>query len=101
LDSRSSLLFDPDDPRIVNPDFAAKAGKIPPLFIMDAIDDRLTPVNQCMDLCQALLKAEARAELHLYSKGGHGFDMGDGHGESVALWKESFAAWLKDADFIK
>jgi acetyl esterase/lipase len=83
-----------------NPDLVAKAKKIPPLFIMNAIDDSMTPVNQCMDLYQTLLKAGARAELHLFSKGGHGFDMGEGHGESVALWKESFVAWLTDSGFI-
>lgn len=61
---------------------------------------RLTPVERCVDFYQALLKAAAHAELHLYNKGGHGFDMGEGHGESVALWKESFLAWLEDSGFI-
>ncbi len=86
--------------RDAGPEFVASAKRIPPLFIMNAIDDQMTPVNLCMDFYQNLLKAGAHAELHLFSKGGHGFDMGDGHGESVALWKESFIAWLADAGFI-
>jgi acetyl esterase/lipase len=73
--------------------------QIPPMFIINAIDDQMTPVAPCVDFYQLLLKAGAHAELHLYNKGGHGFDMGDGHGESVALWKESFVAWLKDSGF--
>jgi acetyl esterase/lipase len=78
----------------------AEAKKIPPLFIMNAIDDQTTPVGPCVDFYQRLLKAGARAELHLYNKGGHGFDMGEGHGDSVTLWKENFVAWLKDNGFI-
>jgi acetyl esterase/lipase len=79
----------------------ASAKQIPPLFIVNAIDDRLTPVDRCVDFYQSLLKAGAHAELHLYNKGGHGFDMGEGHGQSVGLWKESFLAWLKDSGFVK
>jgi acetyl esterase/lipase len=74
-----------------------KAGHIPPLFMINAIDDQTTPVGPCVDFYQLLLKAGAHAELHLYNKGGHGFDMGAGHGESVPLWKESFVAWMRDA----
>jgi acetyl esterase/lipase len=81
-------------------DMVAKTRPLPPLFIMNAIDDPLTPVNRCVEFSQAVLKAGGKAELHLFGKGGHGFDMGDGHGESVALWKESFMAWLKDSGFI-
>jgi len=74
---------------------------IPPLFVMNAIDDRLTPVDRCLDFYQAVLKAGAQVELHLFSKGGHGFDLGEGRGESTAMWKESFVAWLEDAGFIR
>jgi acetyl esterase/lipase len=87
--------------RDIGPESVASAKKIPPLFIMNAIDDRLTPVDRCVDFYQSLLKAGAHAELHLFSKGGHGFDMGDGHGHSVVLWKESFLAWLKDEGFVR
>lgn len=73
--------------------------KIPPLFIMNAIDDQMTPVDRCVEFYQSVLKAGVPAELHLYSRGGHGFDMGEGRGESTAIWKESFVAWLKDAGF--
>jgi acetyl esterase/lipase len=86
--------------RDISLESVAGAKNIPPLFIVNASDDRLTPVDRCVDFYQSLLKAGAHAELHVFSKGGHGFDMGDGHGQSVALWKESFWAWLKDAGFI-
>lgn len=87
--------------REISPEAVAATKQIPPLFIINAIDDRLTPVDRCVDFYQSLLKAGARAELHLYNKGGHGFDMGEGHGQSVGLWKESFLAWLKDSGLVK
>lgn len=73
---------------------------IPPLFIMNAIDDQVTPVDRCLEFYQAVLKAGGRAELRLFSKGGHGFDLGEGRGESAALWMESFVGWLQDTGFI-
>lgn len=82
--------------REITPEAVFNAKQIPPLFIINAIDDRLTPVDRCVDFYQTLLKAGDHAELHLFNEGGHGFDMGEGHGNSVALWKESFLAWLKD-----
>ena len=41
------------------------------------------------------------AELHVYSKGSHGFDLGTGRGTSVAIWPASFAAWLRDSNMIR
>jgi len=82
-------------------EMVSSAGHIPPLFIMNAADDKLTPIGSCVDFYQLLLKVNARAELHVFGKGGHGFDMGEGRGESAPLWKESFIAWLKDTKLIK
>ncbi len=78
-----------------------QGANIPPLFIMNAIDDRLTPVDKCVEFYTALLHAGVKAELHLYNRGGHGFDLGAGKGESTSMWPESFVAWLKDQEFIK
>lgn len=86
--------------RDIGPEVVAGTKNIPPLFIINAVDDRLTPVDRCVEFYQSLLKAGAHAELHVFSKGGHGFDMGEGHGQSVELWRESFVAWLKDGGFI-
>jgi acetyl esterase/lipase len=79
----------------------AKTKPLPPLYVMNATDDGLTPASRCVEFTQAVLKADGKIELHLFSKGGHGFDMGEGHGHSAPLWKESFVAWLKDCEFIR
>jgi len=82
-------------------DLVANTKPLPPVFVMNAVDDTLTPVSHCMDFAQTVLKANGSLQLLLFSKGGHGFDMGEGHGESAPLWKESFVAWLKDSGFIR
>ena len=79
----------------------ANATKIPPLFIMNARDDTATPADLCVVLYGQLLKAGVNSELHIFGKGGHGFDLGEGRGESAALWKRSFVAWLRDTQFTK
>ena len=78
---------------------SATAG-ICPMFIVNARDDELTPAEKCVDFYATLLKAGVRAELHVFSKGAHGFGLGDGRGKSTALWPTSFAAWLHDSNII-
>ncbi|MBC8868964.1 MAG: alpha/beta hydrolase [Planctomycetes bacterium] len=72
-----------------------------PMFIVNARVDKLTPADKCIDFCATLLKAGVNAELHVFSKGGHGFGLGDGRGESTALWPTSFVAWLRDSNMIQ
>ncbi len=73
---------------------------IGPMFIVNARVDELTPADKCVDFYAALLKAGVNAELHIFSKGSHGFGMGEGRGESTALWPTGFVAWLHDANMI-
>ena len=56
--------------------------------------------SSCLEFYTTVLRSGARAELHLFSSGGHGFDLGQGRGKSAELWKESFVAWLMDSGFI-
>lgn len=73
---------------------------IPPLFIMNAVDDNVTPAAKCLKMYAHLLKANVKTELHFYNQGGHGFDLAAGRGVSTAMWPSSFVAWLKDEQFI-
>jgi acetyl esterase/lipase len=72
-----------------------------PFFIINACDDKLTPADKCVDFYRMLLRAGVKAELHVFSKGSHGFDLGTGRGESVAIWPASFVAWLRDSIVIQ
>ncbi len=71
-----------------------------PMFIVNARVDKLTPAPKCVVFYEALLEADVHAELHVFGKGAHGFGMGQGRGESVAMWPTSFVAWLRDADIM-
>jgi acetyl esterase/lipase len=89
------------------PDFAApiyggwKKGagvpeNAPPLFILAAADDGIATGS--IDLYQSWIDAGLSAELHIYSKGGHGFGM-DQRGIPVDSWIERFYDWLKATGF--
>jgi acetyl esterase/lipase len=71
------------------------------MFIVNARVDKLTPADKCLDFYASLLRAGVDAELHVYSRGGHGFGLGDGRGRSTAMWPASFAAWLRDSGIIQ
>jgi acetyl esterase/lipase len=72
-----------------------------PFFIVNASDDKLTPADKCVEFFASLLRAGVKAELHVFGKGSHGFDLADGRGMSVAMWPTSFAAWLHDSNMIQ
>ena len=72
----------------------------PPVFIINAADDKLTTAPKCIDFYTSLLKAGVPAEMHIYNKGSHGFSMDFSKGESLKYWPESFLAWLKDIGMI-
>lgn len=102
------VAIQPDS--VARPDFAASIyGAIledlsvpagaPPLFLVGANDDDLT-VEGCVQLYSGWRKAGCTAELHLYSKGGHGFGMSK-QGLPVDNWPERFSDWLEQQGFGK
>lgn len=79
---------------------AEKKATLPPAFFLNGAEDNVTPAVNCIDLYKTFLSKKAPAELHIYAKGGHGFDSGIGRGQAIATWQESFIIWLKDMKFI-
>ncbi|MFN7948809.1 MAG: alpha/beta hydrolase [Blastocatellia bacterium] len=93
------------------PDFAApiyawvepvKAPNVPadapPLFLAAATDDGLAPDS--VKLYSQWIAAKKSAELHLYSKGGHGFGMRKQNLPSDQ-WIERFGEWLAVQGLMK
>lgn len=80
-------------------DAAKQKENIPPMFMINGAEDDVTPASKCLELYGVLLKKNIPAEIHVYSKGGHGFDSGVGRGFGIASWQESFLNWLKDMKF--
>ena len=68
----------------------------PPLFIAGAADDPISSGNP--DLYNAWRKAGLEAQLHMYSKGGHGFGMKK-QGLPIDTWIERYYEWLKSINF--
>ncbi|WP_236509173.1 hypothetical protein [Stenotrophomonas sp. PA-6-5C] len=64
-----------------------------PAFIAGAADDEYQP-NDPILLYQAWRKAGVEAEVHVYERGGHGFDLGR-QGTTSDLWLNQFIQWIK------
>lgn len=83
------------------PDFEALVrGDTPPLFFVNAADDRVTPAEKCIMMFEAARAAGARTEMHVFDNGGHGFGMGV-MGGAVARWPELFTDWLVEIGVTK
>jgi acetyl esterase/lipase len=72
----------------------------PPLLIVCANDDR-GHIEPTMDLIAKYREASAPVEAHLYSRGGHAFNMGR-RSELLTLrgWPERMADWLRDNGWL-
>lgn len=72
----------------------------PPAFLLVANDDDLSAVS--FDIAAKLRKAKVPVELHVLTKGGHGFNMGDRSDlAAVKTWPQRMADWLADNGWLK
>jgi acetyl esterase/lipase len=71
----------------------------PPTFLVHAHDDGLS-VEHSIHFYLALRKAKVPAELHIYSKGGHGFGMRQ-RGGPISAWRERWLEWMKAEGFLQ
>lgn len=95
----TGLFYPGLDPSFI--DMLNKKTSFPPVFIMNGGEDTVTPADNCIELYKVLKSKNFSAEMHIYSKGGHGFDSGLERGYAISTWRDSFIAWLKDLGFIK
>jgi acetyl esterase/lipase len=82
----AGAIYAPWSGSIVPPD-------APPLFILSAADDKLASPGSIQEY-NAWKAAGRDAEMHIYSKGGHGFGM-QKKGIPVDNWIERFGEWMK------
>jgi acetyl esterase/lipase len=73
---------------------------VPPLFILVAEDDPLKLAAPCIAIYQAWGAAHKKAELHVYTKGGHGFGMTK-QGLPIDTWADRYVDWLTLLNVIK
>ena len=93
------------------PDFAASiygntvdSAKIPadapPLFILCASDDPLLPATGSANLYSIWRTAGHSVEIHIYSRGGHGFGMHK-QGLPIDHWIDRYGDWLEMQGLLK
>lgn len=95
----AGLFYPGLNPGLIN--YAEKNKSLPPFFIINGGQDKVTPADNCIELFKVLRSNQVSAEMHIYARGEHGFDSGVGRGYGIATWRDSFIAWLKDTGFIK
>ncbi len=100
--------------KIINmlvPDMAKNVSeKTPPTFLFSARDDGLVPISHSLDYINALDKHGVDFEVHIYSRGGHGFSMGTDemigpnskeHTPRIKDWVQDSFDWLDELFFPK
>lgn len=70
----------------------------PPFFLLHAADDTVVPIEYTERFYSALKARGFVPEMHLYSRGGHGFGIETNRGE-ISKWLPIFYSWLKEKGF--
>ena len=73
--------------------------KTPPAFLAHAYDDGVT-ADSSVQYFLALKRTKVPAELHVYSKGGHGYGMRPSK-NAVVTWPARCEEWLKAGEWVK
>lgn len=71
----------------------------PPMFLAHAANDPV-PSENSVQMFLALRRAKVEAELHIYSRGGHGYGLRKTD-EPCTTWNERCAAWMKNQGYLK
>lgn len=96
-DSRNKLLGENPPANTIN-DFSNElqvTSDAPPAYITFATDDKLVDVDNGISYYEALRHHNVDVEMHLYSKGGHGFIF---HEKS---WTEPLFHWMRKNKLMK
>ena len=75
--------------------------EMPPAFLACGENDRLNISQGLPELYLAMKKAGAQAELHVYTKVGHGFGVRPNTTGPVGQWPQRFLEWLDARALLK
>jgi acetyl esterase/lipase len=65
----------------------------PPVFLAQAADDPVSPIENSLLMFAALRRVGVRPEMHIFQSGGHGWGLGAA-GSEVAAWPQRYANWV-------
>jgi acetyl esterase/lipase len=71
----------------------------PPTFIYHTTDDETVPVMQAVIFYEALVKAGASGEIHIFAKGKHGSGLGKGEA-ALDQWPGLLETWLRERGLL-
>ena len=91
------LLVPRNNPDKLNPEFTVTAAT-PPTFLAQAEDDPVR-VENSLFYYQALLKAKAPVEMHLYPVGGHGYGLRRTD-KLVTTWPSRAEEWMRSLKIV-
>ena len=111
FDSGIEGAADPIDRMPSRPDFVAlaypgyprnwePAKEMPPTFLVCASDDRPNISEQTAEIYLKLKKLGVPVEMHIYTKGGHGFGIRQ-RPLPVSGWPMRLQEWIADRGFFK
>jgi acetyl esterase/lipase len=83
---------------VMQPDVHLK-GPVPPTFMVYAGNDSVVPVTNAYRLAEAITKAGAPVELHVFAEAPHGFAL-DTEGLPVSEWTGMCERWLRQSGFL-
>jgi len=72
----------------------------PPTFLVHTGEDTGVPAENSISFYLALQKAKVPAELHIFQKGGHGYDLAD-YLPTASAWPDMCLEWLKDIKLLE
>lgn len=77
--SKRALLGENPDPQLVQllSNELQVTKETPPTFVWHGVDDRTVPVRNAIEFAQAIWKAGASCELHVYERAAHGIGLGN------------------------
>ena len=87
-----------DDPWTLGP-LVRVDEKTPPTFMAVALDDKQRGAQAALLLVE-LKKAGVPAELHVYTKGGHGYGLRKSD-NPVCTWPQRCAEWMRSMGLLK
>jgi acetyl esterase/lipase len=109
VDAADAVSSRPDFSVLVYPAYLVEGDKLhpdveitkqtPPTFLVHASDDGVTPVNSALYYV-GLKQAGVPSELHIYSKGGHGYGLRPTE-LPVTAWPQRCNEWLTTSGWLK
>lgn len=75
------------------------SAETPPVFLVNADDDTTTPAAKAIALHNALVAAGVTTEMHIFTRGSHGFGLGV-NGGAVTAWPGLLEGWLREREVI-